>query len=96
MINLAMGMTSMRTWTFYWVSHLVMLAGTVVSCMTARDWGSLGSLGSCSLLSPCWEFSAGSQEATRSDKTQKDLLAFQTPRKFDRNVIVTVPDRQGW
>src|SRR3990172_11044665 len=29
-INLAMGLTPMRTWTFYWVSQLGMLAGTVV------------------------------------------------------------------
>src|SRR5471030_1847423 len=29
-INLAMGLTSMRTRTFYWVSQLGMLAGTVV------------------------------------------------------------------
>ena len=29
-INLAMGLTPLRTWTFYWVSQLGMLAGTVV------------------------------------------------------------------
>ena len=29
-INLAMGLTSIRTWTFYWVSQLGMLAGTLV------------------------------------------------------------------
>ena len=29
-INLAMGLTPMRTWTFYWVSQLGMLAGTLV------------------------------------------------------------------
>ena len=29
-INLAMGLTPMRTWTFYWVSQLGMLAGTIV------------------------------------------------------------------
>ena len=30
LINLAMGLTPIRTWTFYWVSQLGMLAGTVV------------------------------------------------------------------
>ena len=29
-INLAMGLTPIRAWTFYWVSQLGMLAGTVV------------------------------------------------------------------
>src|SRR5439155_23731896 len=29
-INLAMGLTPIRTWTFYWVSQLGMLAGTLV------------------------------------------------------------------
>jgi pyruvate/2-oxoglutarate dehydrogenase complex dihydrolipoamide dehydrogenase (E3) component/uncharacterized membrane protein YdjX (TVP38/TMEM64 family) len=29
-INLVMGLTPMRTWTFYWVSQLGMLAGTIV------------------------------------------------------------------
>ncbi|MCX7962637.1 MAG: TVP38/TMEM64 family protein, partial [Burkholderiales bacterium] len=29
-INLAMGLTPMRPWTFYWVSQVGMLAGTVV------------------------------------------------------------------
>ena len=30
LINLAMGITSIRTWTFYWVSQLGMLLGTIV------------------------------------------------------------------
>ena len=30
LINLAMGLSSMKTWTFYWVSQLGMLAGTAV------------------------------------------------------------------
>src|SRR5438067_6249856 len=29
-INLAMGLTAMRSWTFYWVSQLGMLAATIV------------------------------------------------------------------
>ncbi|HCS28064.1 MAG TPA: TVP38/TMEM64 family protein, partial [Spongiibacteraceae bacterium] len=30
LINLAMGLTPIKTWTFYWVSQLGMLAGTAV------------------------------------------------------------------
>ena len=29
-VNLVMGLTKIRTWTFYWVSQLSMLAGTIV------------------------------------------------------------------
>jgi len=29
-INLVMGLTPLRTWTFYWVSQIGMLAGTIV------------------------------------------------------------------
>src|SRR6202008_4627577 len=29
-INLVMGLTPIRTWTYYWVSQLGMLAGTIV------------------------------------------------------------------
>jgi uncharacterized membrane protein YdjX (TVP38/TMEM64 family) len=29
-INLVMGLTPIRTWTFYWVSQVGMLAGTLV------------------------------------------------------------------
>ncbi len=29
-INLVMGLTPIKTWTFYWVSQLGMLAGTIV------------------------------------------------------------------
>ena len=58
-INLAMGLTPLRTWTFYWVSQLGMLAGTAVyvnagtqlaSIATLRDVASPGLLGALALL----------------------------------------------
>ena len=36
-INLVMGLTRMKTWTFYWVSQLGMLAGTTVANSTAAS-----------------------------------------------------------
>ncbi|MEM7355453.1 MAG: TVP38/TMEM64 family protein, partial [Acidobacteriota bacterium] len=50
LINLGAGLTSMRTWTFYWVSQLGMLAGTAVYVNAGDQISQLSSLGG--LLSP--------------------------------------------
>jgi pyruvate/2-oxoglutarate dehydrogenase complex dihydrolipoamide dehydrogenase (E3) component/uncharacterized membrane protein YdjX (TVP38/TMEM64 family) len=39
LINLAMGLTAIRTWTFYWVSQVGMLAGTVVYVYAGTQLG---------------------------------------------------------
>jgi uncharacterized membrane protein YdjX (TVP38/TMEM64 family) len=39
MINLLMGLTSIRTWTFYWVSQAGMLAGTIVYVYAGTQLG---------------------------------------------------------
>lgn len=49
-INLVMGLTRMRLWTFYWVSQLGMLPGTVVFVNAGRELGNLESLSG--ILSP--------------------------------------------
>ncbi|MFD2190497.1 FAD-dependent oxidoreductase [Pistricoccus aurantiacus] len=49
-INLVMGLTRMRVWTFYWVSQVGMLPGTAVYVYAGRELGSLESLGG--ILSP--------------------------------------------
>ena len=41
LINLAMGVTSLKTWTFYWVSQLGMLAGTAVYVNAGTALGNL-------------------------------------------------------
>ena len=43
-INLAMGLTPIRLWTFYWVSQLGMLAGTAVYVNAGKEVGQLESL----------------------------------------------------
>jgi uncharacterized membrane protein YdjX (TVP38/TMEM64 family) len=40
-INLVMGLTKMRAWTFYWVSQAGMLAGTIVYVNAGRELGKL-------------------------------------------------------
>lgn len=49
-INLAMGLTPIRVWTFYWVSQVGMLAGTVVYVNAGKELGRLESL--AGILSP--------------------------------------------
>jgi uncharacterized membrane protein YdjX (TVP38/TMEM64 family) len=43
-INLLMGLTPMRAWTFYWVSQLGMLAGTVVYVNAGTQLAGIDSL----------------------------------------------------
>ncbi len=43
-INLLMGLTTMRAWTFYWVSQLGMFAGTVVYVNAGTQLGRIESL----------------------------------------------------
>ena len=49
-INLAMGLTKMRLWTFYWVSQLGMLAGTMVYVNAGKELAKIDSL--AGILSP--------------------------------------------
>ncbi|MCE8052379.1 FAD-dependent oxidoreductase [Halomonas daqingensis] len=49
-INLVVGLTRMRLWTFYWVSQLGMLPGTAVFVNAGRELGNLQSLSD--ILSP--------------------------------------------
>lgn len=43
LINLLMGLTPIRTWTFYWVSQAGMLAGTVVYVYAGTELGKIDS-----------------------------------------------------
>lgn len=43
-INLVMGLTKMRAWTFYWVSQAGMLAATIVFVNAGKEMGKLTSL----------------------------------------------------
>lgn len=49
-INLGMALSPIRAWTFYWVSQLGMLAGTLVYVNAGRELGQLQSL--AGILSP--------------------------------------------
>jgi pyruvate/2-oxoglutarate dehydrogenase complex dihydrolipoamide dehydrogenase (E3) component/uncharacterized membrane protein YdjX (TVP38/TMEM64 family) len=93
-INLAMGLTAIRAWTFYWVSQLGMLAGTFVYVNAGRELGQLESLSG--ILSPglLIAFAALGLLPLIARKVLDWLRArrvykgWDKPKSFDRNLIV--------
>ena len=51
-INLVMGLTPIRTWTFYWVSQVGMLAGTMVYVNAGAQLGQVEELSVSGILTP--------------------------------------------
>jgi pyruvate/2-oxoglutarate dehydrogenase complex dihydrolipoamide dehydrogenase (E3) component/uncharacterized membrane protein YdjX (TVP38/TMEM64 family) len=95
-INLAMGLTPIRTPTFYWVSQLGMLAGTIVYVYAGTQLSQLTSLRG--VLSPglllafilLGIFPLVAKKVVDALKARKVYArwAGQRPRSFDRNVVV--------
>ncbi|MEQ1806050.1 MAG: FAD-dependent oxidoreductase [Burkholderiaceae bacterium] len=95
-INLLFGLTKMRTWTFYWVSQLGMLAGTVVYVNAGTQLGKLESLkgilspgliGSFVLLGIFPLIAKRIVDVVQGRKVYARWAA-QKPKSFDRNLIV--------
>lgn len=95
-INLLMGLTKMKTWTFYWVSQIGMLAGTAVYVNAGTQLGQLdslqgilspGLLGSFVLLGLFPLIARKIVEAAQKRKVYARWASVR-PVKFDRNLIV--------
>jgi pyruvate/2-oxoglutarate dehydrogenase complex dihydrolipoamide dehydrogenase (E3) component/uncharacterized membrane protein YdjX (TVP38/TMEM64 family) len=95
-INLLMGLTKMKTWTFYWVSQLGMLAGTAVYVNAGTQLGQLdslkgivspGLLGSFVLLGLFPLIARKVVEAVQKRKVYAKWASMR-PKTFDRNLIV--------
>ncbi|APW41815.1 FAD-dependent oxidoreductase [Rhodoferax saidenbachensis] len=95
-INLAMGLTAMRTRTFYWASQLGMLAGTAVyvnagtqlaSIQSLRDVVSPALLGSFVLLGLFPLLARWVLNAVQKRRVYARWNAVR-PKTFDRNLIV--------
>src|SRR5438067_1245172 len=93
-INLAMGLTAMRPWTFYWVSQVGMLAGTLVyvnagtqlaAIATPRQILSPALIGAFVLLGI---FPLLAKKALDAIKARRVYARWPRPRRFDRNLIV--------
>jgi pyruvate/2-oxoglutarate dehydrogenase complex dihydrolipoamide dehydrogenase (E3) component/uncharacterized membrane protein YdjX (TVP38/TMEM64 family) len=93
-INLAMGLTPMRAGTFYWVSQLGMLAGTIVYVYAGTQLGRVGSLGD--VLSPgligaflaLGFFPLVAKRAVDAYHARRVYRRWQRPARFDRNLVV--------
>ncbi|WP_206610746.1 bifunctional TVP38/TMEM64 family protein/FAD-dependent oxidoreductase [Hydrogenophaga sp. NH-16] len=95
-INLLMGLTKMKAWTFYWVSQIGMLAGTAVYVNAGTQLGQLtslqgivspGLLGSFVLLGLFPLIARKIVEAVQKRKVYAKWASVR-PRTFDRNLIV--------
>jgi membrane protein DedA with SNARE-associated domain len=95
-INVLFGLTTMRTWTFYWVSQLGMLAGTIVYINAGTQLAQLESLQG--ILSPTllgsfvllgiFPLIARRIVAAVQKRKVYARWADQRPQTFDRNLIV--------
>ena len=93
-INLVMGLTPIPSWTFYWVSQVGMLAGTIVFVNAGTQLGHLESLSG--ILSPGLIFSFVllgifpliAKRIVDVVKARRVYAGWSRPAKFERNMIV--------
>jgi pyruvate/2-oxoglutarate dehydrogenase complex dihydrolipoamide dehydrogenase (E3) component/uncharacterized membrane protein YdjX (TVP38/TMEM64 family) len=93
-INLVMGLTPMRTLTFYWVSQVGMLAGTAVYVNAGTQLGQIESLSG--ILSPglllsfvlLGLFPLLARKGVDFMQKRASLKAFPKPKSFDYNLVV--------
>jgi pyruvate/2-oxoglutarate dehydrogenase complex dihydrolipoamide dehydrogenase (E3) component/uncharacterized membrane protein YdjX (TVP38/TMEM64 family) len=94
LINLAMGLTPIRAWTFYWVSQVAMFPATVLYVNAGTQLARLESLRG--ILS--WQllgafvllgiFPLAAKKAVDLAKARRVYARWTKPRKFDRNLVV--------
>jgi pyruvate/2-oxoglutarate dehydrogenase complex dihydrolipoamide dehydrogenase (E3) component/uncharacterized membrane protein YdjX (TVP38/TMEM64 family) len=94
LINLAMGLTRLPLRTYWWVSQLGMLPGTLVYVNAGRELGQLDSL--AGILSPgvlgafvlLGVFPLLARKLLAFIKARKVYAGWQRPKAFDRNLVV--------
>ena len=93
-INLAMGLTRMKIWTFWWVSQVGMLVGTAVyvnagtqlaQLQSPSDILSIQLLGAFALLGV---FPLLARKALEIYKSRQALRQWKKPAHFDTNLVV--------
>ncbi|QYZ64574.1 MAG: pyridine nucleotide-disulfide oxidoreductase [Gammaproteobacteria bacterium (ex Lamellibrachia satsuma)] len=93
-INLVMGLTPIKTITFYWVSQVGMLAGTIVYVNAGTQLAGLDSLSG--ILSPgligsfvlLGFFPLLAKKFVALVKARRAMAGWKRPAKFDRNLVV--------
>ena len=95
-INLAMSVTPIKTWTFYWVSQVGMLLGTIVYVNAGAELGQIDSLSLSGILTPgliasfalLGLFPLIAKKVLDQLKSRKALRRFRKPERFDTNLVV--------
>src|SRR5260221_4811951 len=88
-INLVMGLTPIKTRTFYWVSQLGMLAGTIVYVYAGTQLGQFKfSAGLVAAFVILGVFPLIAKKALDAYKTRKVYAKWPRPAKFDNNLVV--------
>jgi pyruvate/2-oxoglutarate dehydrogenase complex dihydrolipoamide dehydrogenase (E3) component/uncharacterized membrane protein YdjX (TVP38/TMEM64 family) len=95
-INLLFGLTKMRTWTFYWVSQIGMLAGTIVYINAGTQLAKIDS--PAGILSPglivsfllLGFFPLVAKKIVDAVKARRVYARWsdRKPKRFDRNLVV--------
>ena len=88
-INLVMGLTPLRTWTFYWVSQVGMLAGTIVYVYAGTQLGQFRvSAGLVAAFVALGLFPLAAKKALDALKARKVYAKWPKPARFERNLVV--------
>ncbi len=93
-INLAMGLTPIRPWTFYWVSQMGMLAGTLVYVNAGTQLARIDSLSG--IVSPALLGSLvllgilplAARKIIDAVQARRVYARWKRPKTFERNLVV--------
>ena len=94
LVNLGMGLTRMRTWTYFWVSQLGMLPGTAVFVYAGTELARIDSLAAVAspglivALTLLGLFPLVAKAAVRAMESRRIYRPWPRPAKFDRNLVV--------
>jgi pyruvate/2-oxoglutarate dehydrogenase complex dihydrolipoamide dehydrogenase (E3) component/uncharacterized membrane protein YdjX (TVP38/TMEM64 family) len=88
-INLLMGLTPMRVWTYFWVSQAGMLAGTVAYVYAGSQLGQFRiSAGLIAAFVVLGLFPLAAKKALDLLKARRVYARWTRPAAFDRNLVV--------
>ena len=88
-INLAMGLTPMRTRTFYWVSQLGMLPGTLLYVYAGTQLGAFAITWQLvAALALLGLFPLAAKKTLDAIKAREVYKRWTRPQRFDRNLVV--------
>ncbi len=89
MINVVMGLTSMRIWTYFWVSQLGMFLGTIVYVYAGTQLGefriSAGLIAAFVLLGI---FPLIAKKVLEAFKARRVYSGWKRPARYDNNIVV--------